>query len=153
VVFVCTGNTCRSPLAAALLRRHLREAGRRDIEVQSAGTGAWEGAPASEGSYLVSLENDIDLSHHRAQMLSRELVEAADLILAMGRSHLARVRELGGGGRAHLLAEFAGLPFGEAEIGDPYGGDLDEYRETFRLLAAMMPVVTARLTAGEGPAG
>jgi protein-tyrosine-phosphatase len=153
VLFVCTGNTCRSPLAAGLLRHHLRGAGRTDIEVQSAGTGAWEGAPVSEGSYLVSLESGIDLSHHRAQMLSRELVESADLILAMGRSHLARVRELGGGARAHLLADFAGHPGGESEISDPYGGDLDEYRETFRALAALMPALIARLLGGEGALG
>jgi protein-tyrosine-phosphatase len=148
VIFVCTGNTCRSPMAAALLRRALLAAGTTDIEVTSAGTGAWEGAPVSEGAYLVALEQDLDLSAHRARLLSRELVDGADLILAMGRTHLARVRELGGGSRAHLLGAFAGRSGPEAEISDPYGGDLDDYRETFRLLAALMPMVAARLAGG-----
>lgn len=62
VVLVCTGNTCRSALAEALLRRALEERGVTDIAVSSAGTGAWEGAPASEGAYLVGLESGLDLS-------------------------------------------------------------------------------------------
>lgn len=132
-------------MAAGLLRAALREAGRTDIEVASAGTGAWEGAPVSEGAYLVSLERGIDLSDHRARLLTRDLVAGADLVLAMGRSHLARVRELGGGARAYLLGEFAGLDGPDAEIPDPFGGELAEYRETFRRLAAIIPVVATRL--------
>lgn len=143
---VCTGNTCRSPLAAAMLARSLEAAGRPDILVRSAGTGAWEGAPASEGAYLVSLENGLDLSSHRAQLLTRALVDEADLVLTMSRPHLARVRELGGGARAHLLGEYAGLGGRDADVVDPYGGDLDDYRATFRMLANLMPRVVTRVT-------
>jgi protein-tyrosine-phosphatase len=64
VLFVCTGNICRSPLAASLLERALKERG-LEVEVTSAGTGAWDGAPASEGAYLVGLERGLDLSGHR----------------------------------------------------------------------------------------
>lgn len=149
VLIVCSGNTCRSPMAAALLSRALEENGAAGIHVASAGTGAWEGAPASEGAYLVLLENGVDLSHHRAQVLTGELVSEADVILTMSRAHLARVRELGGGGRAHLLAEYAGAG-GEAELSDPYGGDLDAYRETYRRLAALMPSLVARLSQAGG---
>src|SRR5207249_11290602 len=77
VLFVCTGNICRSPLAAALLERALKEHG-LDVNVTSAGTGAWDGAPASEGAYLVGLERGLDLSGHRARLLTRELVGQAD---------------------------------------------------------------------------
>jgi protein-tyrosine-phosphatase len=145
VLIVCTGNTCRSPLSASLLQRAL-DASDLDFTVGSAGTGAWEAAPASEGSYLVALENQLDLSGHRARMLTRELVDEADVILTMSRQHLARVRELGGGGRAHLFGEYAGLEGQSAEVADPYGGELDDYRATFRQLAAMMPAIVARLT-------
>ncbi|HKI96414.1 MAG TPA: hypothetical protein VJ992_14080, partial [Gemmatimonadales bacterium] len=53
VLFVCTGNICRSPLAEALFRREVLQRKVGDVEVSSAGTGAWDGAPASEGAYLV----------------------------------------------------------------------------------------------------
>src|SRR5438094_9980874 len=107
VLFVCTGNICRSPLAGALLERALKERG-LEVSVTSAGTGAWDGAPVSEGAYLVGLERGLDLSSHRARLLTRELVEEADLILTMARHHRARVDELGGGGRVFVLGEYAG---------------------------------------------
>jgi protein-tyrosine-phosphatase len=132
-------------MAASLLERTLEQSGLRDIEVLSAGIGAWEGAPASEGAYLVMLEDGLDLSAHRARLLTPELIESADLILTMSRSHLGRVRELGAGSRAHLLGEFAGRAGDRAEIKDPFGAELEQYRETYRELAGLMPAVAERL--------
>lgn len=135
-------------MAEALLTRAVEDAGLENVEVSSAGIGAWEGSAASEGAYLVMLERGYDLSAHRARQLTREMVERSDLILAMGRAQLARIRELGGGGRAHLLGEFAGLEPGNAEVRDPYGTDLDSYRETFRDLQGMFPAVVRRVGGG-----
>jgi protein-tyrosine-phosphatase len=132
-------------MAASLLERTLEQSGLRDIEVLSAGIGAWEGAPASEGAYLVMLEDGLDLSAHRARLLTPELIESADLILTMSRSHLGRVRELGAGSRAYLLGEFAGRAGDRAEIKDPFGAELEQYRETYRDLAGLMPAVAERL--------
>lgn len=146
VLFVCTGNICRSPLAASLLERALKEHG-LEVTVTSAGTGAWDGAPASEGAYLVGLERGLDLSGHRARLLSRELVEQADLILTMARHHRARVDELGGEGRVHVLGEYAGREGDDVEVSDPFGGDLEVYRDTCVELEALAAAVAERLAA------
>jgi protein-tyrosine-phosphatase len=147
VLLVCTGNICRSPLAEALMRRELGEQTRSDITVTSAGTGAWDGAPASEGAYLVGLEHGLDLSAHRARLLTRELVEAADLVLTMARHHRARVQELGGEGRTYVLGEYAGQSGPQAEVSDPFGGDLEVYRETYAELEDMVRAAVRRIVA------
>ncbi|HOX20794.1 MAG TPA: low molecular weight protein arginine phosphatase [Gemmatimonadales bacterium] len=145
VVLVCTGNTCRSALAEALLRRALEARGVTDVDVSSAGTGAWEGAPASEGAYLVGLESGLDLSGHRARLLTGDVVSQSDLILTMARHHRARVLELGAEGRVHLVGDFAGRSDGSPEVADPFGADLDVYRQTRDELAELMAMVAARL--------
>jgi protein arginine phosphatase len=150
ILLVCTGNICRSPLAAALLERALKERGLDAIEVCSAGTGAWDGAPVSEGAYLVGLERGLDLSAHRAQLLGREMVEAADLILTMARHHRARVDELGGEGHVFVLGEYAGREGDEAEVSDPFGGDLDVYRDTCAELEALLAAAVERIVAEAG---
>ena len=121
ILFVCTGNTCRSPLAEAIARKIVIERGLHDVDVGSAGTSAHDGAPASDGALLVGLERGMDLGQHRAQTLSRSLVRESDLILAMGPHHLERIEALGGGSRAHLLAEFASHGASSRPISDPIG--------------------------------
>src|SRR3954468_5772673 len=130
ILFVCTGNTCRSCLAEAIARKVAIERGLADVEAVSAGTSAHDGAPASDGALLVGLERNMDIGGHHAQTLTRDLVREADLVLAMGPHHLERIEALGGGGKAHLLAEFASHGASARPISDPIGAELDVYRAT-----------------------
>jgi len=139
-------------MAEAMLRRLAAQRGVADVVASSAGTAAWDGAPASEGSYLVSLENGLDLSGHQARQITAEIVAGADLILCMGAPHLERAESLGGAGRAHLLAAYAGESAGGDEVADPFGGDIDEYRATYCRLSALVAAALSRL-ATEHPDG
>jgi protein-tyrosine-phosphatase len=147
ILFVCTGNTCRSALSEALARKVIVERGLSDIDVLSAGTSAWDGAPASDGALLVGMERGLDLSQHRAQTLTRELVRDSELILAMGPHHLERVEALGGAGRAYLLTDFASRGSNARPVNDPIGGELDLYRSTADELEEEIRRVFDRITA------
>jgi protein-tyrosine-phosphatase len=152
ILFVCTGNTCRSPLAEALARRVIVERALSEIDVSSAGTSAWEGAPASDGALLVGMERNLDLSQHRARTLTRELVRDADLVLAMGPHHLERIEALGGSGHAFLLTEYASRGASSRPVTDPIGGELELYRSTADDLDVEIRRVFDRVTA-EPPSG
>ena len=147
LLFVCTGNTCRSAMAEGFARKVIIERGLSDVDVVSAGTSAWDGAPASDGALLVSLERGIDISAHRAQTLTPDAVRDANLILAMGPHHLERVEALGGSGRAHLLTSFASFGKSTRAVHDPIGGELDVYRTTADELDREVRRVFDRITA------
>lgn len=151
LLFVCSGNTCRSPLAEAIARKAIAALGLTDVEVSSAGTGAWEGATASDGSLLVGMERGLDLSAHRACVLSREIVAKADVILTMSQQHLMAVEALGGAGKAFLLTAYTGRTRDGADIVDPYGLDLEAYRVTATELESEVPRAVERFAAERSP--
>ncbi len=145
LLFVCTGNTCRSPLAEGIARRMIADRAMPDLTVGSAGTSAWPDAPASDGALLVALEHGLDLGDHRSRPLAQELVRGAHVILAMGPHHLDRVEALGGTDRSWLLMDYATGT--RRPVTDPFGGDLDVYRATYTELEQAIGDVLNRIVA------
>lgn len=130
------------------------EAARRqmgELEFASAGTSAWEGAPASDGALLVGIERKLDLNSHRARPLGRGLVAGADLILGMGTHHVERAIVLGGDGKSHLLADYVADSAGGHSVADPFGGDLELYRATADELVQLVNGLLDRLARESGP--
>jgi protein-tyrosine-phosphatase len=133
LLFVCSGNTCRSPMAEALARKIAERRGIKDLNVSSAGTNAWDNVPATDEALLVGMERDIDLTGHRARKLTPAIVSEADLIFVMTPGHIEQVKQLGGRGKVHVIDEYASGVANQG-ITDPYGGDLEAYRQTADML-------------------
>lgn len=131
ILFICTGNTCRSPLAEAICRRLLadelgcepNELLHRGFEVKSAGVMAYPGDLASGPAVDVARELNADLEAHRSQPVNPELLDRATTIFAMTRSHLLSltIRFPNVGPTPQLLC-------GDRDLPDPIGGALDDYR-------------------------
>jgi protein-tyrosine phosphatase len=139
VLFVCTANVCRSPMASTLFKdivsRELSDQGGWLIE--SAGTLAVEGMPAAKNSRLVMNERGFDIEDHRSQTVDRDLLNKFDLILTMERHHKESLSiefpEISG--RVYVISEMVGHAY---DIWDPVGGTLNEFRATADELADIL---------------
>lgn len=124
ILFVCTGNTCRSAMAAAMMA-DIAQKNDMDILVDSAGVFAPIGESAADNAIAAMKKRDIDLSLHRTKPLTDELIDEADIILVMTDAHKMLIENMAKG-KVFTLSEYADS---EGDISDPYGGDLDEYEE------------------------
>jgi len=137
ILFVCSGNTCRSPMAQALARRMLEEMpGAPEVEVASAGIAAGNGGPSANAVEAMA-EMGIDISGHRQRGLSRSDVQSAGLILTMTDSHKNYVLNLypWAAGKVFTLGEYAGE---ETAVEDPFLQPLEAYRRCSQALARLV---------------
>ena len=135
ILFVCTGNTCRSPLAEGMARQLVRERGLQ-FAVSSAGVAAREGEPASPEAVRAAREQGIDLGAHASRLLTRRMALDAAVVLVLGPEHGGFLRVLAPEAlsRVHVLREYATRGRESQEVPDPIGGDLEIYRRTLAVI-------------------
>lgn len=142
VLFVCTANICRSPMAAALFKARLKD--KPGWRVESAGTWAPEGEPAAARAQLALRGRGLDLGKHRSRTVTPELLEQFDLILTMERGHkealVAEFPEIAS--RVYLLSEMLGSWF---DVRDPMGGTQAEFEHTLRELDEILAQGQAKI--------
>lgn len=127
ILLVCTGNTCRSPMAAALLANIVTQAGLTDqITVESAGIAAWQ-QPASAHARTVMRQAGLSVDEHCSRQLTPVRLGDVDLVLTMTKSHKQVVVNLAPemAEKMYTLGEFAGE---DGDVGDPFGGSEADYR-------------------------
>ena len=135
IVFVCTGNTCRSPMAQALAIQQAQKQG-LDCHIISAGLAAYRDAGASENAIEAMREIGVDISGHRSQPLTPSIIRQADIIIPMTGQHRQLLTAMGV--PAEKLRSIGEIP-------DPYGGDLDVYRQCRDTLQQAVTALLAQL--------
>ena len=141
LLFICTGNTCRSPIAEGLARKLFGEA----VQVSSAGLEAWEGAEASSHAYEVLREQNVDLSQHRSRKIRADLLAEVDWIIPMTQAqekslksiypqYIQKTRYLGAWGES------------KRDVRDPWGGSLAVYRQTAQEIGELLNALRDHLS-------
>ncbi len=145
ILFVCSGNICRSPMAEYLLRSWLGPSS--EWEIRSAGVMAVEGLPASREAVEVLREKGIDLSHHASEALDWKRASQADIIICMTRAHVAMVRHMFPNLAPSKVVLFSSFSAEDSEddIEDPIGQSVDVYRATRDRMDRIIPDMILRL--------
>ncbi|HZJ84799.1 MAG TPA: low molecular weight protein arginine phosphatase [Syntrophomonadaceae bacterium] len=145
ILLICTGNTCRSPMAQALLADIWQKGPRKkQLNLISAGVFTFDDMPASAEAIQVMQESNIDISGHRSKQVTEELLASADLILTMTESHRQRILEMFPEYAAviHTITAYIGH---DDEVADPFGRGLAAYYDTLEQLEAIMDQLVDKL--------
>lgn len=140
IIFICTGNTCRSPMAEGLFRAHGGEQ-ETGLAATSAGLFTQDGLPASDNAVTAAKELGADISAHRSRMLTHDMAQSARYLVCMTGAHYDRVCE--------LFPDCADKVFTltQRDVSDPFGGDLETYRRAAAEIDEGVRSIIGRLSA------
>ncbi len=136
IIFVCTGNTCRSPMAKVLFEKHLNDKKVQNVEVDSCGIFATKGSPAAKNAVIIAKKLGADLKDHKSKPLNNEIIQGTSLFVCMSEKHSLMLQRLVAQDKTIVLGD--GIP-------DPYGQNEGEYMkcaqkiiEGFEQIASML---------------
>ena len=134
IMFICSGNTCRSPLAEGLFKKCLKDNNITDIQVGSAGVGAFPGDDVSINSILVAGSRGVDISGHRARNINPEHLLTTDLFCCMSDSH-----------KQVLLRHCDENKIVVLDVADPYGRPIEAYEECAKQIESKFPEIIKKI--------
>lgn len=153
ILFVCTGNTCRSPMAKAILSKKLTEHElNTKIKVDSAGLYAVDGMSAAREAVETVSDYGGDLSDHHAKMFNEAMLDEFDLILTMTESHKKQIIDRyppEKTGNLYTLSEYVDCSADRQDIRDPLGGDIRVYKDTYEQLEELISRLICKLVQKE----
>lgn len=150
ILFLCTGNTCRSAMAQVIAERIFSDCN-LDIYVDSAGTHVFKEDEPAKNAVITAKNHGLDLSGHISKQVTQQMIDDSDIVLVMSISHKDYILIGNESSNVYTLSEYADC--GDFAVDDPFGGDLNEYEQCFAQIEKYIKKIGQKLRRAGEPTG